>query len=815
MESLNSPMRSEIAFDGLESSQNLPGSRNETSRLSDREESISGKQSIGESSLDYKALFGDSLDLLIPSPAMLDDRYLSALMAIKHSSGEEIHSLRYRPELSKMHENTGLWFFESPEYKDWKHRGNNVLSLSGVRDANVVKDLENMRDQDSEIGMAYLFVQTECSTQTQQSWICWSLLSQIVRTMSSSAIPSGLLNLLDKISSTFDGSSTTVAPQYLDDILETTVRCFKKSYIVIDAVDINYKIADWIFKFMERAPQKNYEVKFFLTSRVDLHIWQLLKRLRLAHPGYVMNTNPVKKDIKRYVRDNVRQLVIGDESRCQNVIDKIQDRCHGVFTLAVEQVKALELGIDLDDRLSPEFLPKGVSDLWRSVLLTKLEACGAEKALVASILSRLYSAERPLTFRALRDSIDSEKLHFPDELSQHSVFHRYPAILQLSVRSLEGLDEEFCFELIHPSIRIFLQPSRHLRTSPLFQFTVHESNSHYEIVETCLACLLHWRYKDLDGITASTDYLSYAAQYWYTHLGKVDDYRKDELQHRSLDIGIFDGLFSFWLKTYDPDLGEGRKAGLTAIPTPLYYASLLDLPIVITRLINQGYDVNAPGGKHNRPLLAAIETDSAAAVKLLLSKGANCNARYKNKDNGLIRAIRKRNNKQCEATLKENEEIIQRLLDAGANLEVQCRRTKETALHTAVKNNSGDIRIVKKLLDAGADIEARDAFGKNPLVWAAQYNNINAIKILLSSGANVKVCDLAGNTVMHLTESPMDILRLLAETGAPLDHHNKAAGHTPLHDAAERGLGPKVLALLQLGANIDAKTIAEVPQTAL
>ncbi|KAL9044017.1 MAG: hypothetical protein Q9214_002817 [Letrouitia sp. 1 TL-2023] len=820
IESPNSSIRSEIAFGGSESSRNLAAIGNGSSKLSDREGSISERQSFGKPSSDHNAFFGDSLEFHSPNPASLEDRRFSALMAIKRSSGEEIQSLRYRRELSKTHEMTGLWFFESLQYREWKHRGASVLSLSGVPGsgksnicANVVKDLENMRDQDSgigTIGTAYLFVQNECSIQTQQSWICWSLLSQMTRTMPLSAMPDGLLNLLDQIYSTYDSSSTAIALEYLDQILAISFQYFEKSYIVIDAVDVDYGVAGWVFNFINKE-WDHYGVRFFLTSRVDVRIWLLLRGLR-PNKVVFMDTNS-KKDIKRYLRERVWQLGIRDRSKRQDIIDKIRDRCNGVFTWAVEQVDALALGTDMGDRLSPGFLPGGVSELWRSMLL-KSEMYSVEKALVASIFSRLYSAERPLTLRALRDSLGSV-YEFPDKLSQFSIFHRCPAILQFSVRSLKDLHEDCWFEFIHPAIRIFLQPSRYPRTSSLFQFTVHEPDSHYEIVETCLRCLSYWKYLASDDRTGSTDYLSYAAQYWYVHLRKVDDHKKNELQHRSYEVGIFHGIFSFWLETYDPDLGEARKTGLQSLPTPLYYASLLGLPIVITRLLNQGYPVNAPGGKHNRPLLAGIEADSAAVVELLLSKGANCNARYKNKDTGLMRAIIKRNNKQCEATLKQNTEIVQRLLDAGANLELQSRQGKETALHMAVQNNSGDICIVQKLLDAGANIEARDAFGKTPLVWAAQYSNKNAVKILLSSGADVKVHDLAGNTVIHLIDSPMDILRLLAETGAPLNYHNDVAGYTPLHDAVERGKGRKVLELLHIGANIDAKTIAEVPLTAL
>lgn len=112
MESSKSPIRSEIAFDGSESSQNIAAIGDGSSRTSDREGSISERQSYGEPSPGNSLLIGDPLEFpFLPNPASLEDRRFSALMAIKRASGEEIQFLKYQRELSKTHEKTGSWFF--------------------------------------------------------------------------------------------------------------------------------------------------------------------------------------------------------------------------------------------------------------------------------------------------------------------------------------------------------------------------------------------------------------------------------------------------------------------------------------------------------------------------------------------------------------------------------------------------------------------------------------------------------------------------------------------------------------------------------
>ena len=57
-------------------------------------------------------------------------------------------------------------------------------------------------------------------------------------------------------------------------------------------------------------------------------------------------------------------------------------------------------------------------------------------------------------------------------------------------------------------------------------------------------------------------------------------------------------------------------------------------------------------------------------------------------------------------------------------------------LHLNAKD--GNAEIVQKLIEDGADIEIKDRkHGSTPLLWACQNGHTNIVKILLQNGANI------------------------------------------------------------------------------
>lgn len=106
----------------------------------------------------------------------------------------------------------------------------------------------------------------------------------------------------------------------------------------------------------------------------------------------------------------------------------------------------------------------------------------------------------------------------------------------------------------------------------------------------------------------------------------------------------------------------------------------------------------------------------------------------------------------------------------------------ESLLTIAVKNPPA----LRYLLEQGLSVDRPNPFGKTALMYAVQYDNLEAVKLLLAAGADVN-----------------------AETHIPLDSCNytiKTSGYTPLHYASRYASRNLVELLLDAGASPYART---------
>ena len=121
---------------------------------------------------------------------------------------------------------------------------------------------------------------------------------------------------------------------------------------------------------------------------------------------------------------------------------------------------------------------------------------------------------------------------------------------------------------------------------------------------------------------------------------------------------------------------------------------------------------------------------------------------------------------------------------------------RTTQLIQAVQ--SGHMRLIGQLINGGAQVNAINALGRTATHYAVSNNNLPALKLLLSNGADTNLADNAGNTpldVWHVHENK-EILALLHAAGAkPLDLWQAAANNDRL--SAER--------LLAVGADAKAE----------
>ena len=124
-------------------------------------------------------------------------------------------------------------------------------------------------------------------------------------------------------------------------------------------------------------------------------------------------------------------------------------------------------------------------------------------------------------------------------------------------------------------------------------------------------------------------------------------------------------------------------------------------------------------------------------------------------------------------------------------------------LATAVK--AGNLQAVRVLIKSGADVNARSGDGSSPLLWAAHRSNIEIARALVAAGAAVDVANDFGVTpLLHASRiGDAAMVELLLRSGAnPSRTHPE--GETPLMAAARAGSVPAVRLLLTRGVDVNA-----------
>ncbi|KAF8284136.1 putative palmitoyl acyltransferase 1 [Trypanosoma cruzi] len=114
--------------------------------------------------------------------------------------------------------------------------------------------------------------------------------------------------------------------------------------------------------------------------------------------------------------------------------------------------------------------------------------------------------------------------------------------------------------------------------------------------------------------------------------------------------------------------------------------------------------------------------------------------------------------------------------------------------------------IISFLIDNGADINSRNATGETPLMIAAATQNISALRIILSRGADTSLRDDIGNTVLHHAACHPHVLQTLHSWIDDLPA--QAARENLLHMVCRQGRGAEFAALFlieQLGVDVNVR----------
>jgi uncharacterized protein len=128
--------------------------------------------------------------------------------------------------------------------------------------------------------------------------------------------------------------------------------------------------------------------------------------------------------------------------------------------------------------------------------------------------------------------------------------------------------------------------------------------------------------------------------------------------------------------------------------------------------------------------------------------------------------------------------------------------------HALARSGAAD-RLQARLKEDPTLANAADDDGETPLMHAAKYGQVQAVRVLLAAGARSEVKCRGGGTALMMASAfgYADVTKTLLQAGAPVDAADEN-GVTALHFAVREGHASVVRLLLQAGAPVAARDAA-------
>ena len=159
------------------------------------------------------------------------------------------------------------------------------------------------------------------------------------------------------------------------------------------------------------------------------------------------------------------------------------------------------------------------------------------------------------------------------------------------------------------------------------------------------------------------------------------------------------------------------------------------------------------------------------------------------------------------ATIGGDVELVGRILSTNVNVNFQ-DQNGYTALMYAATAKTDNPQVMNKLILANANLNLQTRYEKETaLIIATIGKNLEAANILLDNGANVNIKDTSGRTALIWAADMNfnDVIIPLLQQSANIDEKDNDDGFTALMWATFKGYSNVVKTLLEQGANVNEK----------
>jgi len=194
--------------------------------------------------------------------------------------------------------------------------------------------------------------------------------------------------------------------------------------------------------------------------------------------------------------------------------------------------------------------------------------------------------------------------------------------------------------------------------------------------------------------------------------------------------------------------------------------------------------------KKNKSLFEAVRKGDIEQVGLLISKGADVNAKDKRGETPLH-----------HVALKGHKDVAELLIAKGAHVDAKDNWSNTPLGLTTI---DGHRDVAELFIAKGADVNAKEEDGWTPLHWAAWHGQKNIVELLIAKEADVNSKDKDGKTpadsaIENKGRFQNEILKLLIDKGAIF---STLEG---IHLAAYLGDLSKVESYIKQGKDIDTR----------
>lgn len=226
-------------------------------------------------------------------------------------------------------------------------------------------------------------------------------------------------------------------------------------------------------------------------------------------------------------------------------------------------------------------------------------------------------------------------------------------------------------------------------------------------------------------------------------------------------------------------------------------------PEILKLLLSKGFNCNNQGpGSSGLLLLEAIDTHDIETVKIILEQGADVNEKLARSE-VLTRINPDKGSTALHYAAQQGcVDIFKLLLDLGADISARSDEDKLSAMQYAASEDH-HTEIIKILLERGASIDGRDSHGDSPLSRAIQSYEIEvALEMLKRVSTDVKhPIDYLHHALAKSREIDIDILDDILDVPGFADSEETATVN--LHLAVNSNDEELVKVFLDRGARIN------------